>query len=203
MKKHTKWIMSIVCIILFLIIGLYLIKINNNIIDKNIYNVVINFKSNTMTKIFKIITSFAGIEFMILAVIIVLLLKKLKHIRYLIIINLINDVALNNILKFIFKRERPIDLMLIEESGYSFPSGHTMVATAFYGFIIYLINKSNYSKKIKIILTSILTILIILIGISRIYLGVHYATDVIAGYLIAISYLIIFTHFIDKYQKNK
>ena len=203
MKKHTKWIMSIICIILFLVIGLYLIKINNNIIDKNVYNVVISFKSNIMTKIFKIITSFAGIEFMIIAIIIVLLLKKLKHIRYLIILNLINDVALNNILKFIFKRERPIDLMLIEESGYSFPSGHTMVATAFYGFIIYLIHKSNYSKKIKIILTSILTILIILIGISRIYLGVHYATDVIAGYLIAISYLIIFTHFIDKYQKNK
>ena len=131
-----------------------------------------------------------------------LLNLKLLNILY-VLIFLINDVALNNILKFIFKRERPIDLMLIEESGYSFPSGHTMVATAFYGFIIYLIHKSNYSKKIKIILTSILTILIILIGISRIYLGVHYATDVIAGYLIAISYLIIFTHFIDKYQKNK
>jgi len=140
---------------------------------------------------------------MIIISIIVLLLKKLKHKRYLIILNLINDVMLNNILKIIFKRERPLDLMLIEETGYSFPSGHTMVATIFYGFIIYLINKSNYQKKTKTIINTLLIVLIILIGISRIYLGVHYATDVIASYLIGISYLIIFTHFIDKYlNKN-
>lgn len=203
MKKHAKWIISTICIILFLVIGLYLININDNVIDKTIYNIIISIKTDTITKIFKIITSFAGIEFMILTVIIVLLLKKIKSIRYFIILNLVNDVVLNNILKLIFKRERPIDLMLIEESGYSFPSGHTMVATAFYGFIIYLINKSDYSKKIKIILNILLTILILLIGISRIYLGVHYATDVIAGYFIAISYLIIFTHFIDRYLSKK
>jgi len=199
MRKYTKWIISTIFIILFLLIGLYLININNNIIDKTIYDLIISIKSTTVTKIFKIITSFAGIEFMLLAAIIVLFFKKLKHIRYFIILNLVNNVVLNNLLKVIFKRERPIDLMLVEESGYSFPSGHTMIATIFYGFIIYLINKSNYKKRTKIILNTFLTILIILIGISRIYLGVHYATDVIASYLIGISYLIIFTHFIDKH----
>jgi len=203
MKKNKKWIISTICILLFLIIGLYIIQIENNLIDKKIYNLIISIKSNTVTSIFKIITSLAGIKFMIIISIIVLLLKKLKHKRYLIILNLINDVMLNNILKIIFKRERPLDLMLIEETGYSFPSGHTMVATIFYGFIIYLINKSNYQKKTKTIINTLLIVLIILIGISRIYLGVHYATDVIASYLIGISYLIIFTHFIDKYlNKN-
>ena len=132
----------------------------------------------------------------------IIIIKKFDK-RYLIILNLINDVLLNNILKLIFKRERPIDLMLVEESGYSFPSGHTMVACIFYGFIIYLINKSNYTKKTKIILNTLLVILIILIGISRIYLGVHYPTDVIGSYLISISYLIIFTHFVNKYVNNK
>lgn len=203
MKKYSKWIISTICIILFLILGLHIININNNIIDKTIYNIIISMKSNTMTNFFKLITSFAGIPFMIIISIIVLLLKKLKHKRYLIILNLINDVLLNNILKLIFKRERPIDLMLVEESGYSFPSGHTMVACIFYGFIIYLINKSNYTKKTKIILNTLLVILIILIGISRIYLGVHYPTDVIGSYLISISYLIIFTHFVNKYVNNK
>lgn len=199
MKKHNKWIISIICILIFMIIGLYFIQLEDNFIDKTIYNLIISLKSNTMTTIFKIITSFAGIPFMIIVSIIVLLLKKLKHIRYLIVLNIINDVILNTVLKTIFKRERPIDLMLIEEHGYSFPSGHTMIAIIFYGFIIYLINKSKYKKRTKIILNAILTILILLIGISRIYLGVHFATDVIASYLIGISYLIIFTHFIDKH----
>lgn len=203
MNKNTKWIISTICIFIFLVIGLYFIQLENNIIDKEIYKLIISIKSDTMTTIFKIITSFASVKFMIIVSIIILLLKKLKHIRYFIILNIINDVILNTLLKFIFKRERPIDIMLVEETGYSFPSGHTMIAIIFYGFIIYLINKSSYKKKTKIILNTLLTILILLIGISRIYLGVHFATDVIASYLIGISYLIIFTHFIDKYVTNK
>lgn len=203
MKKNIKWIISTISIILFLIVSLYLIKINDNIIDKNVYNLIISTKSNIMTLIFKIITFFASIEFMIITSIVILFLKKLKHIRFYILLNIVNDVILNNLLKFIFKRERPLDLMLTQESGYSFPSGHTMVACIFYGFIIYLIRKSKYSKRIKNIITIILSILIFLIGISRIYLGVHYATDVIGSYLVSISYLIIFTHFIDKKISNE
>ena len=203
MKKNLKWIISLICIILFLIIGLYLIEINDNLIDKKIYSLIISVKSDFMTNIFKIITFFASSKFMILSVVIVLLLKKLKNKRFLIILNLLNAVILNSLLKFLFKRERPIDLMIVEEIGYSFPSGHTMAACIFYGFIIYLVNISKFSKKVKLITNTILTILIILIGISRIYLGVHYASDVIGGYLISISYLIIFTHFIDKYLNNK
>lgn len=203
MKKNIKWIISLLSIILFLVISLYIIKINDNIIDKNVYNLIISTKSNIMTLIFKIITFFASIEFMIITSIVILFLKKLKHIRFYILLNIVNDVILNNLLKFIFKRERPLDLMLTQESGYSFPSGHTMVACIFYGFIIYLIRKSKYSKRIKNIITIILSILIFLIGISRIYLGVHYATDVIGSYLVSISYLIIFTHFIDKKLINE
>jgi len=203
MKKNIKWLISTISLILFLIIGLYLININDNIIDKTIYNLIISIKSNAITNIFKIITSLASVHFIIITCLIILLLKKLKHKRFLIIINTINDVILNNILKFLFKRERPIDLMLIEVTGYSFPSGHTMIATIFYGFIIYLINKSNYSKNIKLTINILLTVLIVLIGISRIYLGVHYASDVIASYLISISYLIVFIHFIEKYQNKE
>ena len=203
MKKKLKWIISIICIIIFLLIGLFIITIENNIVDKTIYKLVISIKSDIVTKIFKIITNFAGIPFMLVIGIVILLLKKLKHKRFLIIANIVNDVILNTILKLTFKRERPLDIMLVEETGYSFPSGHTMIAIIFYGYIMYLITKSKYSKKIKIITNTILSILIILIGVSRIYLGVHYATDVIASYLIGISYLIVFTHCTNKYIENK
>lgn len=82
-----------------------------------------------------------------------------------------------------------------------------MVSMAFYGFLIYLIYKNIKNKKVKWSLNCILSILIVTIGISRIYLGVHYTSDVLAGYLVAIFYLILYTNFISKYilerEKNE
>lgn len=100
---------------------------------------------------------------------------------------------LNLVLKNIVERPRPIGYRLIDETGYSFPSGHSMISTAFYGLIIYLIWKNVRNTKLKYISCILLALLILLIGISRIYLGVHYASDVIGGFTISIAYLIIFT----------
>ena len=80
-----------------------------------------------------------------------------------------------------------------------------MMAVAFYGMIIYLIFKSRCDKKIKVIASTLLSLLILFIGVSRIYLGVHYASDVIAGFAISVSYLILFIELIYKrfFYKNK
>lgn len=202
MKKYTNWIISAILLIIFLIIGFYLITIENNVVDKTIYNAIIKIKSDISTKIFKVITFLASVKFMVIVSFITLVIRQIKN-RTLILINILTNTILNLFLKNIFKRARPLDIMLVNEIGYSFPSGHTMIATTFYGFIIYLINKSNVSKKIKIIITILLTTLILLIGLSRIYLGVHYATDVIGGYLISISYLILFINFNKKEIKER
>lgn len=106
-------------------------------------------------------------------------------------------------LKFILQRPRPIEFKIINETGYSFPSGHSMISMAFYGYIIYLIYNNIKNKYLKTALISILSLLIVMIGISRIYLGVHYTSDVCAGFLVSISYLIIYINFANKIIMNK
>ena len=82
-------------------------------------------------------------------------------------------------LKLIIQRPRPDEYRIIDASGYSFPSGHSMISMAFYGFIIYLICKYVNNKILKYFLIGLLGSLIILIGVSRVYLGVHYVSDVL------------------------
>lgn len=107
--------------------------------------------------------------------------------------------GINQLIKFIIRRPRPIVNRIIEEKGFSFPSGHTMGSMAFYGFIIYLVYKKIDNKKIKWILIISLSIFTFLIGVSRIILGVHYTTDVLAGFFLTISYLTLYTSIVDEF----
>ena len=166
--------------------------------DSFIYNLVY-FKNDFLTVFYKFITEFASI-FIILLISLIFLFVFKKYGVFL-IINAFNILILNTVLKLIFMRDRPFDLMIISEDGYSFPSGHAMAALGFYGFIIYIIYHLNLSKRIKYLFIILLGILIFLIGLSRIYLGVHYASDVIAGYMASLSYLIIYITIVKKYLK--
>ena len=110
--------------------------------------------------------------------------------------NLVGIVALNFALKEIVQRPRPEGFRLISESGYSFPSGHSMVAVAFYGFMIWLILRYEEDRIFRVIWSLALFFVVIMIGISRVYLGVHYFSDVIAGYCVAAVWLVFFTRVI-------
>ena len=148
--------------------------------------------SDFATPIAKFITNFGGAIFIILLTVILITVIKNKKIGLSILTNLAIITILNQLLKRILQRPRPTEYRIIEESGYSFPSGHSMISMAFYGYLIYLIYKYVENKNVKWILISLLSILICLIGISRIYLGVHYTSDVLGGFLISISYLVIY-----------
>ena len=110
---------------------------------------------------------------------------------------------LNQLLKRILQRPRPTEYRIIEETGYSFPSGHSMISMAFYGYLIYLIYKYVKNKYVKWTSIVLLSILICSIGISRIYLGVHYTSDVLGGFLISISYLVIYISDVNKFLIEK
>jgi undecaprenyl-diphosphatase len=167
--------------------------------DITFYNILRkHFIKDTITPYMKIITNFGGATCLITITILLLIIVKNKKIGLLTLTNLVTISILNQILKSILRRPRPTEFRLINETGYSFPSGHSMVSMAFYGFLIYLIYKNIKNKYLKTILIIILSLLIIAIGISRIYLGVHYVSDIIGGFLISISYLILYIKLINK-----
>ena len=92
------------------------------------------------------------------------------------------------ILKLIVDRARPSDALILEHSA-SFPSGHATIAIAFYGFLAYLLLREI--KKYRALTLVVSIIIILAIGFSRLYLGVHYLSDVLVGYLIGVVWLVI------------
>ena len=198
-RKNLKWFILFVCLVGFLALAEDVF--NKEIMKGDIigYNVISKFLiSDFVTPIAKFITNFGGIVFLSTATITSILLIKNKKIGLSIFLNVITITVLNQILKRILQRPRPTEFRIIKETGYSFPSGHSMVSMAFYGYLIYLIYSYIKNKYIKWSLIVVLSVLICLIGISRIYLGVHYTSDVLGGFLLSISYLVIYISIIKR-----
>lgn len=198
LKNNYLWLAFIFLNIIFILIAFGILKNKEILLDTIIYNFVNSFSSTATTTFFKIITQFAGGYILVGICILTFLFIKKKSYFYLIFINFVNTIIFNQVLKHVFLRKRPIGIAIVEETGYSFPSGHSMAAMSFYGLLIYVVFKSKMSNRKKLFLIIILSMLILLIGISRIYLGVHYASDVIGGFCLSLSYLIVFTRIIEK-----
>ena len=196
-KNNYKWVVLLLMSIVFIV---FAIRIKNNPglgIDNAVYSFIRNFQSDGITYFFKTISNIITIEAICVACIIFLIISFInKYYKYcpFVITNLVFIVILNFILKHIYTRPRP-EFMLIDEYGYSFPSGHAMVSMAFYGLFIYIIFHLKLNKYLKYIFSFLIFSLIMLVGISRIYLHVHYFSDVIAGYAVSIIYLVVFTRF--------
>ena len=190
----------LICLIIFFIFITTLVIYNKiSFIDSSVYNFLISFKNDSLTNFFRFITKFSNVAFLVIFVLIVLLILRNKDAVF-VIFNLIFLRLLNYVIKIIIKRDRPNILRLIKIGEYSFPSGHAMISMGVYGYLIYLIYKKVKNPYIKYLGIIILSLLIILIGISRIYLGVHYFSDVVAGYTLSLIYLIIFIRVRRKYN---
>ena len=104
-------------------------------------------------------------------------------------VTMVGAVALENGLKFSFQRVRPPPFFGSEPLTYSFPSGHALFSLCFYGGLAVAAERSVKSGAMKTAIWIATVLLVLAIGATRIYLGVHHPSDVLAGYLVAISWM--------------
>jgi len=150
------------------------------------------FANPVLDKIMIILTDIGfGTSYMVIVITSFLLLTYLKRWRELgaLTICIAGGAVLSFLLKILFHRTRPDLFQVVKETSYSFPSGHALATMCFYGMVAFLIMRKTSSWRGRLTVMTLTVILSVLIGISRIYLGVHYPTDVIAGYAVGSMWL--------------
>ena len=146
-------------------------------------------RSGALTSAAKVMT-YLGNWQSVTALCIILLIIKPTRIRYGIPVSAgaISVTVINKIIKNLVRRDRPDQIYhLIKQGGYSFPSGHSITSMFVFGILIYLVRVNVQDRTAANILTVVLTIPMVCIGLSRIYLGVHYPTDVLAGWALGVA----------------
>lgn len=154
-----------------------------------------------LTTFFKLVTSFIdplGIIIWVSALSLFFLYKKWKLEAALLAGNLILHGILIKLIKLVYQRSRPSLSHLVEEGGYSFPSGHSMATAIVVGSLIIIVQQRMRNQHIKRLVQGLLLLFILTIMASRVYLGVHYPTDVIGGVLMGFAILNIEFPFYDK-----
>lgn len=189
----------------FVFIARRVFKVGDTQMDYKVFDYLSQYVNETNNSIMQGITFLGKHEFLIpanlLLILYFLVVKKHKWYSIKVPAIALSSLALMFLLKNLFGRERPLTPLLEEAKGLSFPSGHALMSVTFYGLIIYIIWQTVKNKKLRLALTIAMILLILLIGFSRIYLRVHYTTDVIAGFCMGFLWLVLSIYVIDRFEK--
>lgn len=175
------------------------LMLSNNAVkdfDNRLWNIVQSYQSETNTSIMKFVTFFGNPQGAVIpgAILLIYFLFIKPHRWYSILVPAVGvgSFFINRLMKSIFNRPRPIleERMVEVIYNLSFPSGHAMFAVAFYGLFIYISWHYLKSNWLKVICTLLILVFIFLIGVSRVYLKVHYPSDIIAGFAAGFIWLI-------------
>jgi undecaprenyl-diphosphatase len=185
---------AIGCVVVFLFMAKTVFIDQDHGFDHAVFAFARSHTSPGFTDFMTFVTFFASKNFLIggsLSLAVVFLFFK-KHRWYSLKIPVVaaGSTLLNQGMKFWFGRPRP-ETAFIEQTGMSFPSGHAMIGGAFYGLLMYLVWTNVHRAAWRWLLVLVLGIWVLLIGYSRIYLNVHYASDVLAGWAAGFLFLVI------------
>lgn len=181
-----------------------------NRFDRRITDFVISFRNPQLNNIFQFITDIGDLQgYLIVTALIAIFyywkFKNLKLIGEIVFVAIVSGLS-NIALKQVINRARPDAVHLVSVETLSYPSGHAMSAMAFYGFLIFLVYNFKLNKVLKTVLIIIFIFLIAAIGVSRIYLGVHFPSDVAGGFIagfIWVIFCIVLFHVIDLFRKRR
>lgn len=197
-----KWLVALLCLGLFLLIAMNLENVAW--LDGPVYQALARLRSPSATAFFTFCTNLVSPLVLLLIALGLVVAVPRREFRIPILLNLCVAVLLNLGLKHVFSRPRPTEVMrIVTETGSSFPSGHTMAAACFYGFLIWLIWQLCKSHALRNILSALLALVIALVAASRVYLGAHYFTDVTGGVCISVVYLAVFTTAVERFFTHK
>lgn len=196
-KRYLNY--SLLALIPFLII-IIIIMFNMNAIqhiDNRVTLSIISWRTPQLSSFFSAVTILANptsvvTTVLILAIIAYVLTKRFHLPLWIILTNSIGSLGLNPLVKNIVQRSRPDEeLRLVQEASYSFPSGHAFASMVAFGCVILLLLLFLKPSAFRGVLIVLSFVTILLIGFSRIFLGVHYLSDVVAGFSLGLFWLFI------------
>lgn len=181
---------------LFLEMGEEVLEQETFMIDQTAQNIVSALNTDVLQSIMGLITEAGSVSWLTAgaAVITVYLLFFSSFSRWNAVyfaVNMIGISIITTVFKNFFSRQRPEVLAAYDGTGYSFPSGHATGAVTFYGFLAYLVIRSTLAAVWKWLLGTLLTLAALLVAVSRMFLDVHYFTDVLAGISVGLFWLLI------------
>ena len=202
MKKYLNFIVAGILVVA-LVALMVLIK-NGGIVDfdTNVFNLVTANENSGLENMYRVFTFLASTIFVIVACLAILVISvfiRKKKMGAVIFGSVVISTVVNNVIKLIFRRPRPEVRRLVVEKSFSFPSGHTMAAVTLYGVLIFFVMRSKLNKGLRIAISMVLGLFPIGVAVSRIYLGAHFASDVIGAAITSTALLLVETYFITKY----
>jgi membrane-associated phospholipid phosphatase len=198
-------LLFIVALVVFIYITRRIFVLNKTKLDDSVFAYLKNHVSERNNDVMQFFTFLGTHEFLIPANLLLiayfLFIKKQKWYSIKVPAIALSSLGLMFLLKHTFNRQRPAIPLLEEARGLSFPSGHALMSVTFYGLLIYIIFKNVRNREFKWTLITLLILLILIIGFSRIYLRVHYASDVMAGYCIGFLWLVFAVWLLNNMEK--
>lgn len=201
-ENYVYMIVILLMIIIFSIVMKSSLHDKIILFDIEIREFVQEMFNKSLTSIFSIITNFGDLYIPIIIIMCIFVFKKNKWYFYLLSCGYLFSGVITYVSKLLASRPRPIEALIDIPKSFSFPSGHTLTSLVFYCLLCYLLTFKS-SKTVKLISFIFACIFVCTIAVSRIYLGVHYFSDVFGGYLIGIPCLMLIINIIENNFREK
>ena len=193
-RKNLRVIVECACVLVFLMILEDVYDAESMRLDRAAYWLIVeHLRTPWLTPVMESFSALATPVSLVVLLLAVAAFAPGKRPGMCCAVNLVLVVVINQVLKFIIQRPRPDGFRLATASGFSFPSGHSMAAMAFFGLLAWLVWKYEADRRLRCLYATGFALVIVMIGVSRIYLGVHYASDVLGGFCLSMAWLAVYT----------